>query len=109
MMKLKVNPGVCGLQCILTAETNDDDEVTITAETSCQAVKKMIDALEQPIEAMDVCFCKPGTGPVYEAAVNLLHASCPMPSAVLKCIEAEAGLALTRGVEFEFDKNQSCG
>ena len=103
MKKLKVNPGVCGLQCIVTAETNEDDEVIITAETNCAAVKQMIAALDQPLDAMEVCFCKPGTGPVYEAAVNLLHTACPLPSAILKCIEAEAGMALPKGVEFEFE------
>ena len=103
MKKLKVEPGVCGLISIITAEENDDSEITVQVETDCPAVKKMIEALEQPLDPYEVCFGKPGNGAVYEAAQNLAHASCPIPSAVLKCIEAEAGLALPHSVKFEFE------
>jgi hypothetical protein len=102
MTKLTVNPGVCGLTCVITADTNDDGEVTVQAETNCKAVLKMIEEMEQPLEPYEVCFGKPGEGAVYEAAVNLAHASCPIPSAILKCIEAESSLALPREVKFEF-------
>ena len=106
MTKLKVMPGVCGLTCIITAETNEDEEVTVQVETDCAAVKKMIEALEQPLEPYDVCFEKPGSGAVYEAADNLAHASCPIPAAVIKCIEAESNLALPKNVSFEFERKQ---
>lgn len=103
MKKMKVTPGVCGFTCIITAEANEDSEVSIQVETGCAAVKKMVEALEQPLDAYEACFVKPGSGPVYEAAVNLAHAACPIPSALLKCIEAESGLALPCNVSFEFD------
>ena len=101
MKKMKVNPGVCGLECIICAE-NDDGDVTVTVETKCSAVKKMIEALDQPLDPYAVCFVKPGKGPVYEAAENLSHGACPIPSAVTKCIEAESRLALPRDTTFEF-------
>jgi hypothetical protein len=101
MKKLKVNPGICGLECLICAE-DDDGEVTVTVETKCAAVKKMVEALEQPLDPFEACFVKPGNGPVYEAAENLAHGACPIPSAITKCIEAEAGLALPSSVTFEF-------
>ena len=103
MTRLTVNPGVCGFVCTLTAEKNDDEEIIIRAETACPAVKKMMEDLEQPLEPYEVCFGKPGNGPVYEAAENLAHASCPIPSALIKCIEAESNLALPKNVSFEFE------
>ena len=103
MTKLSVNPGVCGLTCVITAEENDDSEVVLSAESACPAVKKMMEALEQPLDPYEVCFGKPGTGAVYEAAENLAHAACPIPSAILKCIEAEGGLALPKSVSFDFE------
>ena len=102
MIKMKVNPGVCGLESIITADGDGEPEITITVETKCPNVRKMIEALEQPVDAYEACFVKPGQGPVYEAAVNLAHGACPVAAAVLKCIEAEAGLALPRSVSFEF-------
>lgn len=102
MKKVVVNPGVCGLETVITAE-DEGDGVVIKAESKCPAVKKMIEAIEMPVEPYDVCFLKPGQGPVYEAAVNLLHASCPVPSAVIKAIEAEASLALPKDVSMRFE------
>ena len=85
-----------------SADGDGETDITVTIETKCAHVRKMIAALEQPVDAYEACFVKPGQGPVYEAAVNLAHGACPVPAAVLKCIEAEAGLALPRGVSFEF-------
>ena len=102
MKKLKVEPGVCGLVSVITADGGGDTAVTISVDTQCPKVRNMIDALEQPVEGYEVCFEKPGSGAVYEAAEHLAHASCPIPSAVLKCIEAECSLALPKSVSFEF-------
>ena len=104
MKKLVVNPGVCGLECIICAEKKGRKDVTVTAETKCGAVKKMIEALEQPRDGYAVCFGKPGQGPVYEAAENLAHGACPVPSAVIKCLEAECGLALPRTTSFTVEE-----
>ncbi len=103
MKKMKVTPGVCGLTCLITATANDDDEVDILVETACPAVKNMVEALDLPLDPYEACFVKPGNGPVYEAAENLAHGACPIPSAVIKCIEAESGLALPANVAFEFE------
>ena len=102
MKKLEVLPGVCGLETVLCAESEDGAEVSISAETKCPAVRKMLDALTQPLDAYEVCFGKPGEGEVYEAAKLLSHAACPVPAAVLKCIEAECSLALPKDVSFRF-------
>lgn len=102
-MKLKVCPGVCGLESLITAESEDGMDVNIQVETKCKAVKAFIDSLEQPLDSYEVCFAKPGDGPVYEAASeNLIHSACPVASALLKCIEAECKLALPKDVSFTF-------
>lgn len=49
-------PGVCGLETILTAESEDGSEVTLKAESACGAVRKLIEALEQPLDAYEICF-----------------------------------------------------
>lgn len=103
MKTLTVNPGVCGLTAKITAEKNDDDEVVLSIETECKAAKKFVESLGA-VDPYEACFVKPGMGPVYEAASeNLSHGACPMAAAVMKAIEAEAGLALPRDVEIKFE------
>ena len=102
MKKIKVSPGICGLESIITVESEDEVEANITVETACPAVRRMIDALPQPVSAYDICFLKPGQGPVYAAAANLAHAACPVPAAVIKAVEAECGLALAKNAAIEF-------
>ncbi len=102
MKTLKVNPGVCGLVSTISVDGDGDTDVTITVESGCKHVVKMVEALDQPVDAYEVCFGCPGSGAIYEAAENLAHAACPVPSAILKCIEAESGLALPKDVSFEF-------
>ncbi len=102
MKKIKVNPGVCGLECVITAEKKGRKDVTVSVETKCKGVRNMFDALEQPIDGYAVIYNKPGTGPIYAAAENLTHAACPVASALVKCIEAECGLALPRDTTFTF-------
>lgn len=102
-MKLKVCPGVCGLESLIIAESEDGMDVNIQVETKCKAVKAFIESLEQPLDSYEVCFAKPGDGPVYEAASeNLIHSACPVASALIKCIEAECKLALPKDVSFTF-------
>ena len=83
-MKIKVCPGVCGLESTVCATTEDSVEVQLSVETACPFVKQMFESLEQPLSAYEVCFGKPGTGEIYKAAECLAHMSCPIPSAVLK-------------------------
>lgn len=101
-MKLKVCPGVCGLEALITAESEDGMDVEVQVETKCGAVKAFFEALEQPLDSYEVCFAKPGSGPIYEAAEKLQHGACPVPAALIKCIEAECKLALPRDVTFTF-------
>jgi len=102
MKKLIVNPGVCGLESIITVE-NTDDGAVVKVESKCPAVTKMVESLE-PLEPYSVVFSKPGQGPIYEAAINLSHGACPVPSAIIKCIEAECKLALAKDVSMHFEE-----
>ncbi len=47
------------------------------------------------------------TSKVYRAAEkHLKHASCPVPSAVLKTIEVEIGIALPNEVKIEIERDR---
>ena len=42
MKKIKVNPGICGLESIITAVSEDGAEVNVTVETKCKNVKAFL-------------------------------------------------------------------
>ena len=45
-----------------------------------------------------------GDGEINKAALNCgLHVTCPVPMAILKAIEVEAGLALPRDIVIRFE------
>jgi hypothetical protein len=73
-------------------------EVTSDCEMVSKLAKSLVeldqhDVLEPPLDS-DIYKC---------AAECRLHASCPMPMAITKAIEIEAGLALPRPVSVYFD------
>lgn len=105
-MKVTVNPGPCKLTTVVIAEMNDDDEITVSIQSDCGAYKKMNEELqEMTFDAYSEIFTPFGTSQIagiYKKYVK--HATCPVLSAILKAIEAEANLALPTNVTFEFEK-----
>ncbi len=104
MTKVKIEPGVCGFTAIVTAQLNDDEECDITVDTKCPTINKMIEELGTTFDGMEVCLTKPGQNIFYEFAKNNypVHAACPMINGILKCIEAESGLALKKDAGIYF-------
>ena len=102
MTRVTVNPGVCGMVCIIEVSKIDRRQVSLKIETKCDIVQEVCeqaaimevwDVLKLPVESI-----------VYEYASKCrIHAACPVPVAVIKAIEVEAGMALPRPVSIEFD------
>ena len=64
---------------------------------------KMMEEAGEDLDAMELCFQKPGAGPLYEAAAKYCpHAACPVTAGILKCIEAECKMALPKDVSIRF-------
>jgi hypothetical protein len=95
MTKVEINPGICKFTAVVTADSE------VGCDSKCPSVLKMFEALGENIDAFQACFCKSGQGPVYKAA-NSCHAACPVPSGLIKCIEAECGLALPSDADIKF-------
>ena len=106
MKRVKIDPGVCGF--LTTAQAQFDPEegaVTLRVETGCQAVRQMMEQAGDTFDAYELCLTRPGAGPLYEfAAQNFpVHAACPVLAGILKCAEAESGLALPRNASITFE------
>lgn len=98
MVKVSLDPGICGFPIIIHASSEDMQNVKITLNTGCPNLKGINEEL-QNIDAFKVCFSKIGEGDIYEITKKYIpHAACPVPSAIIKAIEIAAGLALPKDV-----------
>ncbi len=105
MTKVKVQPGSCGFTALIKADKGPNKTISVIIETDCEMVRKMA----EEIKTLDRFAPLAGllTNPVYQAAArHLKHAACPVPSAVLKAIEVEAGLNLAKDATIVFDKKK---
>jgi hypothetical protein len=100
MVEIKVNPGVCGFIANLKFNSEDAQMVNVSVQTGCTYVQEFVAALGE-LDAFIECLGKFGTGTVSEMAHKYCkHSACPVPSAILKGIEVECGLALPKNTEF---------
>ncbi|MCQ2530432.1 MAG: hypothetical protein MJ086_04170 [Lachnospiraceae bacterium] len=105
MTKVKVIPGPCKLEAVITAEENEDGGVNVKVETDCKSINDLMASVDEEFDPFEICFAKPGNGPLVESINENgfpVHGSCPVLNAIVKAIEAEAGLALEQNVVIEF-------
>lgn len=101
MTKAVVNSGICGFSVTIIAEKREGKEIHISLDTECEMVKKMA----EDISSLDMMAVFKGfaNNPVYKSAArHLKHAACPVPSAILKAVEIEAGLCIPKDVKMSF-------
>lgn len=105
MTKLIIHSGACGYTVTVKAEKGKGGKITISLETECEMVKKML----VEIAVLDRFAPLAGflSNPVYQsAAKHLKHGACLVPSGILKAIEVEAGLNVPKDAAIEFIKER---
>ncbi len=103
MSKVKVSAGICGFTALIKAKKRKDGKIALKITSNCNEVKELADAL-RTVELKEA-FRKICENPIYKAATqHHLHPACPVPSAILKAIEVEAGLAIPKDVSIEIEK-----
>lgn len=103
MTRVTVNPGICGFTVTVRTEKKDRRSVSVEIETDCEMVRKMAEDLGH-VDMM-AAFTNHLNNPVYKsAAKHLKHVTCPVPSGILKAVEAELGLAIPRDASIIFIK-----
>lgn len=106
MTTVVVKSGACGFTVAITVEKHSDGKMTVSLDTSCEMVKKML----EDIAILDrfTPFAGFQSNPVYiSAAKHLKHTACAVPCAVLKALEVEAGLNVAKDVGLAFVKKKS--
>lgn len=104
MVKVQLNPGICGLKTIIEVKSEDMQMAEIKIETDCQNIKNMAEEIGE-IDAFASCLSKVGDSEIFELAKkHCKHPSCPIVSAILKGVEVECGLALEQEVSMTINK-----
>ncbi len=105
MTKVMIDPGVCGLVTSVEAQADEEmEEVKVTVKSGCESIRNMMAELGDTFDPFEVCLQKPGCGPFFEyAKVHFpVHAGCAVLGGIIKCMEAECGLALKKDVSIRF-------
>jgi hypothetical protein len=98
-----VNSGACGFVVTIKAEKTKSKKIAISLDTDCGMVKEML----EDIATLDMMAAFSGflNNPVYKsAAKHLKHPACPVPGAILKALEVEAGLNVPEDATIVFEK-----
>ncbi len=105
MTKVLIDPGACGFTTRVFAESEDGQETTVRVATGCKAVQDMMKEVGAELDAYELCLVKPGKGPLFDYAGEHfpVHAGCPVIAGIVKCVEAECGLALKHDVSIKFE------
>lgn len=93
MTRTGIDPGVCGPRTVVKVRSLGD-KCALSIESDCEAVRRLAEELTEA-DALREISHRGETPRTHEvAAQNLPHAGCPVPAAIIKAIEVEAGLAL---------------
>ena len=104
MTKVRIDPGICGLKTLVSAQAQDETSVTVKISSACPSIQAMAKELGEEYDAYELCLQKPGVGPFYDYAQEHfpVHVACPALNGIIKCVEAECHLALKKNASIEF-------
>ena len=79
------------------------DNIRINIKSECEWINKLSDELQE-VNSSEI-FNMICDSIIYQtASKHVRHLACPTPSAIIKAIEVEAGLALPKDVLFKIEK-----
>ena len=103
MTQVTVDAGVCGFTAAIQVDKIDRHTVRVKIDSACEQITAMNPDMAELNWRRGV-FCKIAESRVYQSASqHIKHAACPIPSAILKAIEVEVGIALPKDVIIHFE------
>jgi hypothetical protein len=100
VVRVTVHPGICGFACTIRAQRMDRRTVAVTVSGSqCKQIQRLSGCVTT-LSLKDL-FTPLTRNPVYTSAEQSgCHASCTIPSAIIKAAEVALEMALPRDVQF---------
>jgi len=106
MTKIIVDPGACGFTCRIEVQGTAKYEVTCHLQSKCKQIKKWAEKVGS-VNFLEISRGPFGQNSIARAAARCkLHPSCPIPSGLIKAVEAELGMAVRKNVSFTFEERE---
>jgi hypothetical protein len=103
--RVEVYAGVCGHSALIDVTKVDDAHVQVVITSACDQITAMnpdLTRIQWKGRGHEV-FKRMTESAVYQSAVkHIRHTACPIPTAILKAIEVEVGIALPKDVTITF-------
>ena len=105
MSKVTVFAGICGFSAVIKVQKLDGKQVKMKVVSPCEMIREMGDELRK-VDWTQAITRKMCDSIIYQTADrHISHTACPVPSAILKAVEVELGLALPKDVRMKIEKS----
>jgi hypothetical protein len=95
LTRVEVDPGICGMKAVITAQADGEDRVHLKVESDCPAVRRMFETLTS-VDPLTEGRTILRSSAYLVADACLKHPDCIVPAAAVKAVNVEAGLALPK-------------
>ncbi len=103
--RIEVYAGVCGHSAVIDVTKVDDTHVQVVITSACDEITAMnpdLARVQWKGKGHEV-FKRMTESAVYQSAArHIRHTACPIPTAILKAIEVEVGIAVAKDVTIIF-------
>lgn len=104
MTRLTLDAGACGFKAVVEAKKTGRNRFRIELVSPCEMIKELNEELKDKDFGPEV-FRTIESSEIYRlCSKHIRHVSCPLPSAILKAIEVEAGLAIPKDVRMDIER-----
>ncbi len=84
----------CGFETEITASTTADDKIKIIITSKCRSIENISEEIIE-INPFDIIGQPIVENPIHKiASKHIRHSACIVPSAIVRVIEVESGMAL---------------
>ena len=105
----QIDPGICNFNAVVTAETEDSQNVTFEFVSECETIKEFDRQIKEisPVDA--IMTLGPEENPILAKARELLQTkgcceACVVPAGTVKIMQVIANLALPKDVSLKLAK-----
>jgi thioredoxin reductase len=99
----EISSGICGFSATVRAQ-REGTKVKLSIESECQAIQDLAAELTEVDPFQEITFRGSGPRSLEMGAKHCYHTACPVPVGIIKTVEIEAGLALSKDAVIKLSK-----
>jgi len=108
-VRTQIEPGICNFDAVVTAETEDSEDVTFEFVSECESIKEFGKRIKEISPVNAITSLGPEENPILSKARELLQTkgcceACIVPAGTVKIMQVAANLALPKDVSLKITK-----